>query len=37
MSRHGERLELPLAGTAETTCKATGTRYRLDNGIVHAQ
>ena len=34
MSRHGERLNLPLSGDAETTCAATGTRYRLENGLV---
>ena len=30
MSRHGERLGLPAAGTGEATCPATGERYRLD-------
>jgi UDP-2-acetamido-3-amino-2,3-dideoxy-glucuronate N-acetyltransferase len=30
MSRHGERLELPLHGSAEAVCPATGERYRLD-------
>ena len=30
MSRHGERLSLPAAGTGEATCPATGERYRLD-------
>ena len=29
MSRYGERLELPLAGEAETQCPHTGDRYRL--------
>ena len=29
MSRHGERLRLPLRGDAEATCAATGDRYRL--------
>jgi UDP-2-acetamido-3-amino-2,3-dideoxy-glucuronate N-acetyltransferase len=29
MSRHGERLELPLSGEAEASCPATGERYRL--------
>ncbi|MFM8557746.1 MAG: acyltransferase [Betaproteobacteria bacterium] len=29
MSRHGERLALPLSGEAEAVCPATGTRYRL--------
>jgi len=29
MSRHGERLSLPLHGDGEATCPATGERYRL--------
>jgi UDP-2-acetamido-3-amino-2,3-dideoxy-glucuronate N-acetyltransferase len=29
MSRHGERLDLPLFGDAEAPCPATGERYRL--------
>ena len=29
MSRHGERLDLPVAGDAEAACPATGERYRL--------
>jgi len=29
MSRHGERLDLPLEGRAETICRHTGDRYRL--------
>lgn len=29
MSRHGERLALPLQGQAEAQCPATGQRYRL--------
>jgi len=33
MSRHGERLELPLAGDgAEAACPATGERYALREG-----
>ena len=32
MSRHGERIDLPLTGDGETACAATGTRYRLDDG-----
>jgi UDP-2-acetamido-3-amino-2,3-dideoxy-glucuronate N-acetyltransferase len=32
MSRHGERLNLPLQGNAEANCPATGIRYRLSNG-----
>jgi UDP-2-acetamido-3-amino-2,3-dideoxy-glucuronate N-acetyltransferase len=30
MSRHGERLSLPLHGEGEATCPATGERYRLN-------
>jgi UDP-2-acetamido-3-amino-2,3-dideoxy-glucuronate N-acetyltransferase len=33
MSQFGERLALPLAGSAETTCTKTGMRYKLQNGI----
>jgi len=29
MSRYGNRLDLPLAGTAATTCRHTGDRYQL--------
>ncbi len=29
MSRHGERLDLPLCGEGETRCPHTGDRYRL--------
>ena len=32
MSRHGERLALPLRGDAETCCPATGERYLLRAG-----
>jgi UDP-2-acetamido-3-amino-2,3-dideoxy-glucuronate N-acetyltransferase len=32
MSRHGERLPLPLHGDASGTCPATGERYRLRGG-----
>ena len=32
MSRHGERLALPLAGDGEAACPATGERYRLHDG-----
>ena len=35
MSQHGERLDLPLAGSGDATCTATGTRYRLENGKVN--
>ena len=30
MSRHGERLDLPVRGQGEAACPATGERYRLD-------
>ena len=33
MSRHGERLELPLAGDAEAACPATGELYVLESGV----
>jgi len=32
MSRHGERLNLPLQGEAETVCPHTGTRYAVRDG-----
>lgn len=34
MSRHGEKLVLPLDGEAEALCPATGERYRLEQGQV---
>jgi len=34
MSRHGERLQLPLQGTAVAVCPHTGDRYRLVGGVV---
>ena len=34
MSEHGERLDLPLEGHAETTCRHTGARYLLDGRTV---
>jgi len=34
MSRHGERLDLPLEGEGEAACPATGERYRLSDGQV---
>ena len=34
MSEFGERLDLPLSGTAETICKNTGAIYRLDGDTV---
>ena len=33
MSQHGERLNLPLNGNAETVCKQTGKRYELRDGL----
>ena len=32
MSRYGERLNLPLSGSSETTCDHTGMRYVLSDG-----
>jgi UDP-2-acetamido-3-amino-2,3-dideoxy-glucuronate N-acetyltransferase len=32
MSRHGERLKLPLSGDAKATCPASGERYLLRGG-----
>lgn len=32
MSRHGQRLALPLHGEGEASCPATGERYRLAGG-----
>jgi UDP-2-acetamido-3-amino-2,3-dideoxy-glucuronate N-acetyltransferase len=29
MSRHGERLDLPMSGSADITCPGSGERYRL--------
>lgn len=34
MSEYGERLDLPLTGTAETMCPNTGIVYQLKNGSV---
>ncbi len=33
MSRHGERLDLPLTGDAQAACPATGERYLLHGGV----
>jgi UDP-2-acetamido-3-amino-2,3-dideoxy-glucuronate N-acetyltransferase len=33
VSRHGERLALPLTGDAEAACPATGERYVLRGGV----
>ena len=37
MSAHGERLQLPLAGSGEAVCSASGQVYRLDNGQVELE
>jgi UDP-2-acetamido-3-amino-2,3-dideoxy-glucuronate N-acetyltransferase len=37
MSRHGERLALPLAGDGEATCPATGERYVLSDGVCRVE
>jgi UDP-2-acetamido-3-amino-2,3-dideoxy-glucuronate N-acetyltransferase len=37
MSRHGERLDLPLAGDGEAVCPHTGTRYLLRDGRCSAE
>ena len=37
MSRHGERLDLPLSGDGEVCCPVTGDTYRLNNGQIHAE
>ncbi|WPL18297.1 UDP-2-acetamido-3-amino-2,3-dideoxy-D-glucuronate N-acetyltransferase [Thiorhodovibrio winogradskyi] len=37
MSRHGERLDLPLTGNTTATSPATGEIYRLEQGIVSVQ
>lgn len=33
MSRYGERLDLPLSGNANATCKSTADQYALSGGI----
>ena len=37
MSRHGERLKLPLVGDGEASCPATGTAYELTDGVVRVR
>lgn len=37
MSRFGERLDLPLVGTAETLCPHTGLKYVLRGGFCSVQ
>ena len=34
MSRHGERLDLPVQGAGEAACPATGERYRLVGDVL---
>ena len=34
MSRHGERLVLPVEGSGSATCPATGEEYRLSDGVL---
>jgi len=34
MSRHGERLDLPIEGDGEARCPATGEEYRLEGGVL---
>jgi len=34
MSEYGEKLDLPLTGSANTTCKNTNDNYQLSNGEV---
>lgn len=34
MSEHGEQLELPLVGSGEAVCAATGGLYRLADGVL---
>jgi UDP-2-acetamido-3-amino-2,3-dideoxy-glucuronate N-acetyltransferase len=36
MSKHGERLDLPLSGDGETICIRTGLKHVLRNGICSA-
>jgi UDP-2-acetamido-3-amino-2,3-dideoxy-glucuronate N-acetyltransferase len=37
MSRHGERLALPLEGSGEATCPQTGDRYVLVGGVLRLE
>lgn len=34
ISRHGERLDLPVSGSGQARCPATGERYALENGEI---
>lgn len=33
MSKHGERLDLPVHGDGQASCPATGELYRLESGV----
>ncbi len=33
MSRHGEKLEMPLSGDCNATCPVTGDKYELNDGV----
>ena len=35
MSKHGEKLNLPLTGNAEAKCPATGEAYKLVDGVIY--
>jgi UDP-2-acetamido-3-amino-2,3-dideoxy-glucuronate N-acetyltransferase len=37
MSRHGERLPLPVSGVGEATCPSTGDRYLLEDGVLRIE
>jgi UDP-2-acetamido-3-amino-2,3-dideoxy-glucuronate N-acetyltransferase len=37
MSRHGERLDLPLEGSGRANCPATGEQYELEEGVCRCQ
>ena len=37
MSRHGERLPLPVSGDGEATCPSTGDRYLLEDGVLRIE
>ena len=37
MSKHGDRLELPLTGSGQATCSQTGLLYILENGNCSCQ
>ena len=35
MSKHGEKLDLPLTGNAEAKCPVTGASYKLVDGVIY--